>query len=354
MSVLTRYIMLEVIKGAVVAELVLLSLLTFFTFTDELGDLGQGDYGMLEIGQYLALSLPREFYELMPSAALLGGIVVLGSMANQRELVGMQAAGVSRAQIIKMVLMAGTVLVALSVVIGEYVAPVTERASHMLKTTAMKEEVASQTKYGFWVRDGDVFINIRRVLKQDDLGDISIYELGEGQRLESAVHADRARYANQEWKLEGIRSSRFGREDVSSSRANTMDWVSRLAPDLLNVFVFRPENLSSTELARYVGYLKENGQATLAAEKALWDRIINPIVTLTMLMVALPMVLAVRRETSFGQRIIVGITIGLGFYLANRMFGHFGLIYEMNPIFTASFPAGLVLMVTALRLAWAR
>lgn len=45
MSTLTRYLASEVIKGSLLATLVLLILVNFFTFADELGDLGKGDYG---------------------------------------------------------------------------------------------------------------------------------------------------------------------------------------------------------------------------------------------------------------------------------------------------------------------
>ena len=124
-----------------------------------------------------------------------------------------------------------------------------------------------------------------------------------------------------------------------------------LAPDLLNAFVIRPENLSAWELAKYIDYLRENGQRTLAVEQAYWSRIVNPAVTLVMLLVAVPFVLSLRREVSMGQRVVVGVVLGLGFYLFDRMFSHFGLIYEMNPIFAAVFPTSLALIGALIGLA---
>jgi lipopolysaccharide export system permease protein len=91
MRKLDWYIAREVIKGSLIAVLVLLSLLSFFTFADELGDMGKGNYGMRQIFSYLALTLPRNFYELLPSAALVGSLVTLGALANNRELVAPQA-----------------------------------------------------------------------------------------------------------------------------------------------------------------------------------------------------------------------------------------------------------------------
>ncbi|HYE34999.1 LPS export ABC transporter permease LptG [Methylocaldum sp.] len=343
MKTLSRYIAGEVIKGSLIAVLILLVLLNFFTFADELGDLGQGNYGLANILQYLILTSPRNFYELMPSAALVGSLVTLGALANNRELVAMQAAGVSRLRIIAAVLAGGMMLVLISLGIGEYIAPVAERAAHTLKATALKKQVASRTKYGFWVRDGNVFINIRQIERPENLGDINIFKLDEAQKLHSATHADKAVYDGKQWRLDNIRESQFHADGIVTEQKAHTDWSSVLAPNLLNAFVISPENLSAYELSRYIDYLKENGQQSSSVELAFWGRIVNPAVTLVMLLVAAPFVLPVRREVGMGQRIVVGVVIGLGFYLFDRTFGHLGLIYEMNPIFAAFFPTLLAL-----------
>jgi lipopolysaccharide export system permease protein len=344
MKTLTRYIAFEVVKGSVVAVLVLLALLNFFTFADELRDLGEGNYDIFNILEFLALTSPRNFYELMPSAALVGSLVTLGALANNRELVAMQAAGASRLHIIFGALAGGLVLLLISVGIGEYVAPPAERSANVLKSTALKKQIASRSRYGFWVRDGNVFINIRRIEHQESLGDISIYELDDARGVRLALHAARAVYEGTQWQLRKIRETRFGPDGISSEVKDSADWSSILAPELLNAFVIRPENLSAVELARYIDYLKANDQQSLAVELAFWGRIANPLVTLVMLLIAVPFVLAFRREVSAGHRIVVGVVIGLGFYLFDRLFGHFALLYEIDPLFAAFFPTGFAFL----------
>lgn len=344
MRTLDRYIAKEVIVGSLIAVLVLLALLNFFTFADELGDMGEGDYNLRRIFQYLALTSPRSLYELFPSAALVGSLVTLGGLANHRELMAMQAAGASRARIIRAVLMGGLVLLTISIGIGELVAPPAERMANTLKATALKKQVASRTKYGFWVRDGNVFINIREIQRQEVLGDINIYELDSDRELRLATHANKAVYDGLQWKLKNLRISQFSPDRVTAESKDHADWSSVLAPDLLNAFVIRPENLSAWELAKYIDYLRENGQQTLSVEQAFWGRIVNPAVTLVMLLVAVPFVLTLRREVGMGQRVVAGTVIGLGFYLFDRMFNHFGLIYEMNPLFAAVFPTSLAFL----------
>ncbi len=337
------YIAKEVIKGSLIAVMILLTLLTFFSFADELGDVGKGDYGMQQIAKYLTLTLPRNFYELLPPAALVGSLVTLGALANNRELVAMQAAGVSRARIIAAVLLGGLVLLTLSVLIGELIAPPSERAAQNLKSIAQSKQVTSRSRYGFWVRDRDIFINIRIMRQQQSLGDISIYDVGSDKRLTRATHANQALHDGIHWSLKEIRTSLFQEGQVTTDRKAEADWSSVLAPELLNAFTIRPENLSALELYHYAEYLRDNGQQSTLVEQAFWGRLVNPFVTLVMLMVAVPFVLTVRREVGTGQRIVAGVVIGLGFHLFDRMFGHLGLIYEFNPLFSVSFPTALTL-----------
>ena len=95
MNVLTGYIVREILKGSFIALILLLTLFNLFTFSDELGDLGKGGYGLSQIFYYLALTSPTVFYELMPASALLGSLFILGAMGNNHEIIAMRAAGLS-------------------------------------------------------------------------------------------------------------------------------------------------------------------------------------------------------------------------------------------------------------------
>ena len=330
------------------ALMILLSLLTFFSFADELSDIGKGAYGMKQIFTYLALILPRNFYELLAPAALVGSLVTLGALANNYELVAMQASGFSRARILGAVMLGGGFLLVLSLAIGELVAPPAERAAQNLKSIAQTDQVSSRSRYGFWVRDRNVFINIRSIYEQQKLGRINIYDVGENQKLLRATQAKQALHTGLQWRLNDISTTVFEDHLLKIEHQDDADWSSVLEPNLLNAFVIRPENLSVVELLHYMEYLRENGQASRMVEQAFWGRIVNPLVTLVMLTVAVPFVLNVRREVGTAQRIISGVIIGLGFHLFDKMFGHLGLVYELDPLFSVAFPASLAASVAGI------
>ncbi len=121
MNALDRYIIKEVLKGTLIALLMLYALFNLFSLKDELNSRGVGDYDLKHILMYLGLMIPHYLYELMPSAALLGSLFVLGGMANHREIMAMRVSGVSVFGIIRAVMLAGLVLVVFSFVIGEFI-----------------------------------------------------------------------------------------------------------------------------------------------------------------------------------------------------------------------------------------
>ncbi|MEY2699990.1 MAG: export transporter permease LptG, partial [Pseudomonadota bacterium] len=101
------------------------------------------------------------------------------------------------------------------------------------------------------------------------------------------------------------------------------------------------------ELSRYQNYMSENAQQSLAVEQAFWGRLVNPLLTLAMLALALPMIMRFDRNVSTGRRAVTGISLGIGFYLMDRMLSHLGIIYELPPVMTALAPTALVLTAAA-------
>lgn len=349
MNVLTQYIVKEILKGSFIAILLLLTLFNLFTFSDELKELGKGHYGLKEIFSYLALTSPRVFYELMPSSALLGSLFILGAMGNNRELIAMRAAGLSVLGIIKAVMLAGAILVAISIVVGEFVAPTAERAAQMLKSTSVNERDIMNNGYGLWLREGRKFINVRQIVDDEHLVDISIYELDDQNRLRQNMHAEKATFLkDQQWKLEGIRQSRISTEQMAASTQKEQIWKSSIAPDLLEVVVVSPDNMSLYDLAMYINFLKENHQKSHSFELAFWGRVVNPLVTFVMLLVSAPFVIGVKRGVSVGGRMMIGVIIGMGFNIFDKIVGHMGLIYDLNPPLMAFLPSLTILALALL------
>ncbi len=343
MQILDRYIGRSVLWNTFISLTVLLTLFTFFAFMDEVGDIGKGNYGTWQAIQYVLLTVPKLAYQLFPVAALIGCTIGLGMLASNSELMVMRAAGVSLGRIVWSVMKVGLLIVIVSLLIGEGIAPVTEERAQMLRSVAKSDKLDLGGRSGFWARDGDSFVNVRNFLPGKRLGGVTIYTFDGERQLTRMLYAESAVYQDGRWMLENIISSEVSFEGVTAQRIDTEPWNTRLSPDLLSVVTVRPNTLSIKGLYDYVSYLRENGLDVAVYEQALWGKIVAPLVTGAMVFLAIPFVFGPLRSVGIGHRILVGTLVGVGFHLLNQMFGYLGLVAGIYPALTAVLPLALAL-----------
>jgi lipopolysaccharide export system permease protein len=66
--------------------------------------------------------------------------------------------------------------------------------------------------------------------------------------------------------------------------------------------------------------------------------------------IAIPFVFRQLRGGGFGQRLFVGILLGLGFYLVSKGFGYVVLVYDIPPVVGAITPLVVFFLVALVML----
>jgi len=350
MRTLDRYLASEVLKASVLAVLALTALDAFFGFIGEIEDIGRHRYGLGDAFTYIGLTLPRRLVEMLPTAALIGCLLGLGGLAVRSELVVMRAAGVSVGRIAWGVAKAGLVLVFAGALLGEFVAPWTETRASDMRTTTQNDLTAGRIDRGVWVRDGNDYLRIRHIYPDGDLLDVSLYAFDDRRRLTLAAQAERAVYMDGRWRLQKVRSSAIGRAGVSAREAEELVRETLLDPALVQVVMLKPENLTTTALLGYVGYLEGLGEDPRRYRQAFWSKLMAPLQGLVMLLVALPFAFGSTRNAPLGQRLVIGIVVGLLFHLVSRLFGQAGHAFAFDPLLSATLPSLLFLGIALLAL----
>jgi lipopolysaccharide export system permease protein len=329
MSMLARYLAVQVLAASGFVLLGLLVLFAFFDVIQELGSLGRNNYGLGQAVIVVLLSIPGHLYEILPVAALIGTLFAVSRLVGNSEYAVMRVSGLSSWRVAGYFGVIGVLLSLLLLLLGEYVAPWSEQAAQRFKLSATRSVVAQQFRSGLWVKDGSTFINVREVMPDSTLRGIEIYGFdGEG-RLGWIRAAREANWrGGQTWNLQDVMETHFSVDGLRAVRADSQAWQSVLTPDILGVLLVAPEKMSARTLWRYIAHLKANNQKSSRYEVALWAKFVNPFVIPIMMLIAMPFAIQGPRTGGTSGKIFLGILAGLGFHLLSRLFGHLGLLND--------------------------
>ena len=352
MKTVERYLARQIYATVAFVLVGFLALFAFFDLVNELGDLGVGDYNLREIVTYVALSVPAHAYELFPVVVLIGTLYVLAYLANNSEYTVMRAAGFSPIDAGRVLVKIGFAFVAITFVLGEWVAPVAEEAAQTLKLRAKSSLIGQELRSGLWFKDDRSFINVREARQDNALSGVRIYEFDSSYKMTLVRAAERGEYlGGGVWRLFQVAQTRLTPDGPRVERTAQTDWRSALTPELLNVLIVAPERMSAWRLYKYTQHLAGNRQKTERYEIAMWKKLVYPIATLVMMALALPFAYMHARAGLVGVKVFFGIMLGILFHMLNSLFSHIGLLQNWTPFTSAVIPS-VVFLAAALLMMW--
>lgn len=345
MRILDAYIGRVIASTTFITLAVFVSVSGIIKFVEQMGDVGRGDYDLSHAALYVLYYIPRDVEIFFPMAALIGGLIGIGMLASNSELVVMQAAGMSRLNIIQSVMKTAVVLILMSMAVGEWLGPAGEASAREIRAQAISGGSLISAKSGVWAKDGDYFVHITEVEDQGTLNKVQIYRFDEELKLESWLSADHAIYKNEAWQLENVKDTFIFNNQIQERNHETLAWTSSLTPEKLGVVTVKPESLSVSGLVNYLEYLESNQQDKSRYVLAFWRKIMQPFTVAVMLLVALSFIFGPLRSVSMGARIMMGVLTGLLFHIANQVFGSLSLVYQLPPVFGAVMPSIIFILV---------
>lgn len=355
MSVLARYVMNAILGHTLLVLVVLLVLSGLYLFIDEQNDIGVGTYAVDDAFLYVGLNLPQYAFDLLPIAALIGALLALGNLARSMELIVVRAAGVSALRIGSWTAGAGLILMVLTGLLGEFIAPAMEQYGRQMKTFEKFHDFSMAGNRSAWAKDGDTIISVRQQSAGNRYGGVYVFNFDGQQRLRSVGQADSASIdADNRWRLGNYRESRLEENRVSASRQGSAELSTRLSPEFLGLAVLDPESLPGRGLYTYIQHLQANGLDSRAYETAFWARIARTAAVAVIVVLAVPFAFGPMRSTGTGARTVVGIMIGVVFFLLARMLESGGEVFSLPPFAIAWLPTLLLAIITTIALARVR
>jgi lipopolysaccharide export system permease protein len=342
LKIIDIYIGKLVFGATLVASLGLVSLLSMFTFLEQLVDL-ENDYTMRIVVQFVLLSVPRVVYETMPFAILIGALTGLGQLANHSELVVLRSAGVSTWRIALATVKPVLVILLFSSLLGELVAPDFEKKGRLIREQAMEADISPGK--GVWTFHDGVYMHFT-VVNEQLLSNLSAYYyegLGLTKTLvaRSAMPSEEAG-TNGRWVLEKVAITDFKDNQVTSERHETLLWQLDIDPvTLTNEILVDPERMSIITLYDLILAKQTMGVDARKFRLGFWTKIFQPLASLGLVFVSLAFVFGSPRDTSMGMRIVTGLTVGILFKFVQDLLAPASLVFGFSPIIAVLAPTGL-------------
>lgn len=357
-----RYIYQQVLWAVLFVTVGFLALITFF---DALGEVSfaknlPGIYGWLNSMMYVGLKVPGNTYELLPIAVLIGCIFVMANFAQNSEFTILRTSGLGPWRALRSLLLLGAVFSVITFLIGDYVAPQTEKMAQFHKARFIGNVTVGRT--GAWIKESasthNRIINVRQLTPDGDMHGVRVFDFDANGALTQLQQAQTATFQHDGWQLLQVNNLHI---QTTKEATNVNIQRSTHAHSLLKTGIqqsmvaaalLKPERMSTHELYRYITHLKSNDQLAQSYEIQFWRKLFYPLSCLVMVMLALPFAYLHFRSSNIAAMVFVGIIAGISFFFLNNVSGHIGNLQGWTPWFAALLPSLIYMAISLFAFTW--
>ena len=168
---------------------------------------------------------------------------------------------------------------------------------------------------------------------------VTRYEFDQQQRLLRSSFAQQGIYQDNYWQLEDVVYTDLQARTSSVTHAVSERWDVEISPQLLNTVVMDPDTLPISGLWQYAHYLNEKGLNDNRYWLEIWVKVLQPLVTAALVLMAISFVFGPLRSVTLGQRVFTGVVVGFVFSIAQDLLGPASLVFGFAPIIAVVLPA---------------
>ncbi|HIG59351.1 MAG TPA: LPS export ABC transporter permease LptG [Gammaproteobacteria bacterium] len=349
-----RYIAETVLIAIMLAALGLVSLLALFTAIEQIDDL-KNSYTVLAVFRFVLLSLPRLFYETLPFAVLIGGLAGLGSLAGTSQLVVMRAAGISIWRIVRSVVQVAVMIAVFGLVVGEYLLPEAERLARLGRESALADGRDITPQNGIWLREEFSYMHIEQLQGRSIIG-LKWFYFDENRQLTRAKAASSAVFhevleGDDYWILEDVTETTFSDLQGRSLVMPSQQWMTSLTPTRLsNEILVQPERMSMAALLEKIAFLDEQSLDARVFKLGFWEKALQPVVIVSLLLIAISFVFGPLRQSSMSFRIFTGLLFGVTLKFVQDLLVPASLVYDFHPFLAIILPVIICTGIASIQL----
>lgn len=353
MNRLQRYMAAQLLRGFLVVTIALGGLFSVIALVQEIDDLEPGRYTLLDALLFVFMTLPQTLIGLLPVIALLGVSVALGAMNQSCELLVIRSSCLSVREITRTVLVTGAILLLAGIALAQWIMPPLARSAYLNKALKTESLPAQETgKQGFYVRHDGLILRVRGIRHGQHLTDVDLLRFDKDGLLQESISAANVLVRHgHPWLLSRVMVRRMqGDMLVRSPLQDTLSIPSPLPPGNLGLLLLPTESLPPSKLITTIRTFRQQHQDPNPYRYALWQQLASPLSIVALLLLAVPLSLGVWGRTPGGRRLVLGLSLGIGFYVLNKLTIYLGVTMAVGAPLPALLPGTMVLILSLMLL----
>jgi LPS export ABC transporter permease LptG/LPS export ABC transporter permease LptF len=345
--ILDEYVIREFLTTFVMVLAAFVMLMLVFTFFELLGDIIRNSSPLIIVGEYLVNLTPNMIYNLAPLCVLIAVLAVFGGLTRSSELVAMKATGISIYRIVVPVLAIASILAVSLFFFDELYLPKAnqkqEQLRNVIKGKPAQTYLRPDRKWMFGMQQqgkpGRIFYYEFFDPDNDRFANITVFEFDPNTfSLSRRIFAASAHWDPQihKWIFEHGWQRSFEADTVTNYQTFEITTFPEIReiPQYFKKETIPSQEMSFSELQRYIRDLRESGFDTMRLRVQLNRKLAYPVITLVMAVLAIPFALTMGRRGSLAG-IAVAIGMAIAYLIVDTMFVSMGNV-NMLPAFLAA------------------
>lgn len=332
------------------------ALFLIFTFFELIGAIFHNRTPLVTVGEYLINLIPFILSQVTPLCALVAVLITFGALNRTSEITAMKATGISLYRIIIPVLVATILISAALFAFDEFYLPAANRRQEALLSVIKDKPsqtflspglnwISGQTVNGTSANTGQpsrIFYYQFFNAEKDSFANLTVFEFDPTTfALKRRIFATAASWNPQldNWVFVNGWQRTFAGETVASYQPFTVASFPEIKeqPSYFKKEFLPSQEMSYSELTRYIDDLKQSGFETKRLTVQLYKKIAYPLITLVMAILAIPFALSMGKKGSLAG-IATAIGLAITYWVISLLFESMGNINVLPAVLAAWTP----------------
>jgi len=335
------YISKEYIKVFAITLFVFASLFTIINFFEKMEVFIRYQVTLSDSIEYLLLKLPSIFIQIIPFAALLTTLIIIGMMKSRNEILALRCSGASIKALIFPVAILGIILSMFEFYLNENIVTTANRRLRLVERVKIKKgnPLQSLGSNEIWFRNDRSFYRIDLFLpdRMTAFG-ITILTFGEKFNLVKRVDARETVWINKKWVAKDIATRIFFEDRSTYNYEKEMPINLPYTPEELKNEEIKPDEMNFYQLRKYLNKMKSYGYSIPAYRTDLFFKISFPVGVMIISVIGIPISLKRFTKPGIGTNILIALTLGFLYWFLSAISRIAGASMILPPVAASWIP----------------